>query len=100
MSKNLELKQQAVAEIKERFEKAKSVVIVDYRGINVEQVTELRKQFRAAGVEYVVLKNTLVRRVVDEMGLSALDGANVSLTRCASVSFCSTVCVTPNFIDL
>lgn len=67
LSKNLELKQQAVAEIKERFEKAKSVVIVDYRGINVEQVTELRKQFRAAGVEYVVLKNTLVRRVIDEM---------------------------------
>ena len=74
LSKNLELKQQAVAEIKERFEKAKSVVIVDYRGINVEQVTELRKQFRTAGVEYVVLKNTLVRRVIDEMGLSALDG--------------------------
>lgn len=73
MSKNLEIKQQVVAEIKERFEKASSVVVVDYRGINVEQVTALRKQFREAGVEYVVLKNTLVKRVVDEMGLSDLD---------------------------
>ena len=51
MSKNFELKQQVVADIKAKFEKAGSVVIVDYRGINVEQVTELRKQYRGAGVE-------------------------------------------------
>ena len=73
MSKNRELKEQAVAEIKERFEKAQGIVVIDYRGINVEQVTALRKQFREAGVEYVVLKNTLVQRVADEMGESGLD---------------------------
>lgn len=73
MSKNLELKQQVVAEIKERFDKAKSVVVIDYRGINVEQVTALRKLCRETGVEYVVLKNTLVRRVADEKGLNGLD---------------------------
>ena len=39
MSKNRELKEQAVAEIKERFEKAQGIVVIDYRGINVEQVT-------------------------------------------------------------
>ena len=73
MSKNRELKEQAVAEIKERFEKAQGIVVIDYRGINVEQVTALRKQFREAGVEYVVLKNTLVRRALDDMGITGLD---------------------------
>lgn len=73
ISKNFEAKQQTVADIKSRFESAKSVVLVDYRGINVEQVTELRRQFRAAGVEYVVLKNTLVKRAVNELGITGLD---------------------------
>ncbi len=73
MSKNRDLKQQAVEEIKQRFERAGSVVIVDYRGISVLQVTELRKQFRDAGVEYVVLKNTLVKRALAEMNISAVD---------------------------
>ena len=49
------------------------MVIVDYRGINVEQVTELRKQFRGAGVEYVVLKNTLVKRALAELNIEGLD---------------------------
>mgnify|MGYP000655230559 FL=1 len=73
MSKSRELKEQKVAEIKERFEKAQGIVVIDYRGINVEQVTALRKQFREAGVEYVVLKNTLVQRVADELGEKGLD---------------------------
>ena len=42
-------------------------------GITVEEVTELRNQFRAAGVEYCVLKNTLVRRALDDMGITGLD---------------------------
>lgn len=73
MSKNRDLKQEAVAEIKDRFERAGSVVLVDYRGINVAAVTELRKQFRQAGVEYVVLKNTLVKRALAEL---SIDGFN------------------------
>lgn len=73
MSKNLDLKQQVVAEIKGKFENANSVVIVDYRGINVAEVTALRKQFRDAGVEYVVLKNTLVKRALDELQIEGLD---------------------------
>ncbi len=73
MSKNFELKQQTVADIKSKFERAGSVVLVDYRGINVEQVTELRKQFRNAGVEYVVLKNTLVKRALGELNIEGLD---------------------------
>ncbi|MDR0928989.1 MAG: 50S ribosomal protein L10 [Oscillospiraceae bacterium] len=73
MSKNRDLKQQTVADIKDKFSRAGSVVLVDYRGINVEQVTELRKQFRAAGVEYVVLKNTLVKRALAELNIEGMD---------------------------
>ncbi|QOR34568.1 50S ribosomal protein L10 [Clostridium sp. 'deep sea'] len=54
-------KQRQVSEIRERFEKAKSVILTDYRGINVADMTELRKQLREAGIEYKVLKNTLVK---------------------------------------
>ena len=49
MSKNFEIKQAAVAEIKEKIEKAHSFVMIDYRGMTVAEVTELRNQFRKAG---------------------------------------------------
>ncbi len=73
MSKNFELKQQAVAEITERFKTAQSVVVVQYSGITVEAVTQLRAQFRAAGVDYVVLKNKLVRRALADLNITGLD---------------------------
>lgn len=59
----------AVTEIKEKLDKTQGAVITDYRGLNVAQVTELRKQLREAGVEYKVLKNTLTIRAVKEIGL-------------------------------
>lgn len=49
-----------VAEIQEKLSRSQGVVLVDYRGLNVEEVTELRKKLREAGVEYRVEKNTLV----------------------------------------
>lgn len=73
MSNNLELKKAAVAEIKQKLTEAQSVVLVDYRGLTVAEVTELRKQFRAAGVEYAVLKNTLVSIAAKEAGIEGLD---------------------------
>lgn len=73
MSKNFELKKQVVSDIAEKLRNAKSLVIVDYRGMTVAQVTDLRSQFRAAGVEYVVLKNTLVRRALHELNIEGLD---------------------------
>lgn len=54
-------KQQEVADIRARFEKATTAVFVDFRGVNVEQLTNLRSEFRKAGVEYKVVKNTLVK---------------------------------------
>ena len=69
MSKNLEIKKGVVADIKEKFEKAQSAILVDYRGLNVAEVTELRNQLRKAGVEYAVLKNTMINLAVKDMNL-------------------------------
>lgn len=72
MSKNLEIKKQAVEEIKERFAGAKSAVLVDYRGLTVGEVTELRERFRKAGVEYKVYKNNLVKLAIKDTSFEAL----------------------------
>ena len=73
MSKNLEAKKQVVADIVKKFQDAKSVVIVKYSGLTVEQVTGLRAQCRQTGTEYAVLKNTLVRRALEELHIEGLD---------------------------
>lgn len=65
-------KQSIVAEIKEKFEKATTVVLVDYRGLTVEEDTDLRNQLRKAGVEYAVLKNTMIKKAVEGMGYDQL----------------------------
>ncbi len=64
-----EAKQVQVNEIRDRFERAQSAILTDYRGINVADMTELRKQLRDAGVEYRVLKNTLVKRALEGMNV-------------------------------
>lgn len=70
---NIEEKGQIVSEITEKFQKSSGVVLADYRGLTVAQVTQLRAQLRQAGVEYRVLKNTLVRRAANEVGVDGLD---------------------------
>ena len=69
MSKNLEAKKVVVSEIEEKIEKAESIVIVEYKALTVEAITALRAKCRAANVDYCVLKNTLVRRALEESGL-------------------------------
>ena len=69
MSKNIEVKKGVVADIKQKFEKAQTAVLVDYRGLNVAEDTELRNQLRKAGVEYAVLKNTMINLAVKDMGI-------------------------------
>ena len=64
MSLNLEGKKEVVAELSERLKKAQTVVLAEYRGIKVEDITVLRSQARASGVYLRVLKNTLARRAV------------------------------------
>ncbi len=65
----LQAKSQTVEEIKEKISRAQSVVVVDYRGLNVEQLTELRSRYRKAGVEYKVYKNTMMRFAFKDSGL-------------------------------
>ena len=62
--KNVGLKTSTIDEIKDNFDGAQGVVVVNYSGLTVEQDTQLRKQLREAGVVYKVYKNTLVKRVV------------------------------------
>ena len=69
----VELKQPVVAEIAELFDGAASAVVVDYRGLTVEQDTALRKQLREAGVTYKVYKNTLIKRAAEGTEFAALD---------------------------
>ena len=69
MSKNIEMKKGVVAGIREKFEKAQTAVLVDYRGLNVAEVTDLRNQLRKAGVEYAVLKNTMINLAIKDMNL-------------------------------
>ena len=69
--KNIEMKAQQVAQVQEKLQKAQSVVIFDYRGLTVEEVTALRVDMRKAGVEYVVLKNAIVERAAQAAGLDA-----------------------------
>ena len=69
----VELKQPIVAEIAELFNGAKSAVVVDYRGLTVEQDTILRKQLREAGVTYKVYKNTMIRFAAKGTEFEALE---------------------------
>ena len=62
-------KQAIVAQMKEKLSEAKGAVLVGYHGLTVEQVTDLRRKFLAEDVEYKVIKNTLTRIAVNELGL-------------------------------
>ena len=73
MSKNFELKKTVVAEIRDKLGRAQSVVLIDYRGLTVEEVTDLRNQFRKAGVEYAVLKNTMLTLAARDLGIRGLE---------------------------
>ncbi|MDL2206435.1 50S ribosomal protein L10 [Eubacteriales bacterium OttesenSCG-928-N13] len=73
MSKNQELKKVVVSEIQQKLESAHSVVLLDYRGLTVAEVTELRNQCRKAGVEYMVLKNTMIQRAAEALQIQGLD---------------------------
>lgn len=92
MSKAVEAKQTVVEEIVGKFQNAASVVVVDYRGLTVGQVTELRKQLREAGVELKVYKNTLVRRATEQVGHAEL---NEVLTGPNAIAFSNEDVVAP-----
>lgn len=70
MSANFENKKVVVSEIEELAKNAKSIVLVDYRGLTVSQVTELRNNARNAGGVYKVYKNRLMKIAFDKLGIT------------------------------
>ncbi len=73
MSQNFENKKALVQDIKDKISRAKSVIFVDYKGINVANDTDLRNKMREAGCEYHVYKNRLVKLALDELNINFLD---------------------------
>jgi large subunit ribosomal protein L10 len=66
-------KEETVKEVQQKLERSKAVVLADYRGLNVQEVTELRKRLREAGVEYKVIKNTMTSRAAKAAKVDGLD---------------------------
>ena len=60
-------KQQIVTEVAEKFSRAKSLFFADFTGISVEEINELRREFRKSGIEYHVVKNTLARKALESV---------------------------------
>lgn len=89
---SLEGKKQIVADLVEKFKNAPSVVVVDYRGVSVAQITKLRKELREAGVEYMVVKNTLLTIAAKEAGIEDITATFKGVT---AVAFASDDVVAP-----
>ncbi len=75
LSPTQQAKREAVEQIKEQIQNCQSFVIIDYKGLTVAQDTEFRAEFRKNGVEYKVLKNTLFRKALNELGYTEFDEA-------------------------
>jgi large subunit ribosomal protein L10 len=92
MSSVIEQKKQIVTEIADKFKASQSTIVVDYRGLTVSEVTELRKQLREAGVEFKVYKNSMTRRAAEAVELS---GLNEALTGPNAIAFSNEDVVAP-----
>lgn len=89
---SIDAKKQVVDEIKEKLSESQSTVLVDYRGLNVAEITELRKQLRDNNIEYKVYKNTLTRRAAEA---AELGGLSETLTGPTAVAFSKDDVVAP-----
>ncbi|MCP8971101.1 50S ribosomal protein L10 [Ectobacillus ponti] len=92
MSKAIEAKKHVVTEIADKLRASKSTIVVDYRGLTVAEVTELRKQLREAGIEFKVYKNSMTRRAAEEAGVADI---NAFLTGPNAIAFGNDDVVTP-----
>jgi large subunit ribosomal protein L10 len=91
-AKVIQAKQESVDVVTAKLRESATTVVVDYRGLNVSQATELRKQLREAGVEFQVLKNTLLRRATAAAELTELDSV---LTGPTAIAFSGEDAVAP-----
>ncbi|MFB1051363.1 50S ribosomal protein L10 [Paraliobacillus sp. JSM ZJ581] len=92
MSTIIEHKKQVVSEIANKFRDSKTTILVDYRGLDVAEVTELRSQLRQAGVDFKVYKNTMTRRATEEVELTDL---NDSLAGPTAIAFSNEDVIAP-----
>ena len=76
-------KETELQQLESSFKGVETAVLVDYRGLNVPQVTELRRQIRAVRAQYKVVKNTLARRAIKGTAFEALDSHFVGTTAVA-----------------
>jgi large subunit ribosomal protein L10 len=93
-------KETEVAELRDRFRRATSVIVADYRGVDVQGVSRLRRRLRSEGeaYEYRVAKNTLLRRAVADLGAEALRAHFVGPTAVA-FSFADPVALARVLVD-
>ncbi|MFB5763476.1 50S ribosomal protein L10 [Paenibacillus medicaginis] len=91
-AKVIQAKQETVEAVTAKLRESATTVVADYRGLTVAQVTELRKQLREAGIEFQVLKNTLLRRATAAAELTDLDSA---LTGPTAIAFSADDAVAP-----
>jgi large subunit ribosomal protein L10 len=82
-----EAKEQQLAAIRKHFDDAVAAVFVDFRGIDVETITDLRTRFRDAGVEYRVVKNNLVRKAFEGTALEGNEAIEGQLVGCTAVAW-------------
>lgn len=82
--KILDEKKAVVASLSDRLQNSVAGVVVNYKGINVADDTKLRKDLREAGVQYTVVKNTLLSRAANEAGLSDLNAVLEGTTALAT----------------
>lgn len=85
-------KEAVVAEIKGWLSSAKSVVVTSYKGLNVATDTQMRRELREAGVQYRVVKNTMLRRAANDLGIEGLDS---HLEGTTAIAFSTTDAVAP-----
>ncbi|TLG77289.1 50S ribosomal protein L10 [Culicoidibacter larvae] len=88
----VEQKQQLVNEVTDKMNASQSTIVVDYRGLSVGEVTQLRRNLREAGVEFKVYKNNLVRRAAESLGY---EGLNEHLTGPNAIAFSNEDVVAP-----
>jgi large subunit ribosomal protein L10 len=77
MGMTRQAKEEAVASLSEKLSRARAGLIADFQGLDVEAVTKIRAKFREVGVEYRVVKNTLMRRALEPTSLKKLSGVFV-----------------------
>lgn len=82
------VKQKVIDEIKERFEGASSVVVVDYLGLTVSEATDIRTSLRNEGVGFTVYKNTLIKRAIEGTPFESL-GEGDTLKGSTALAFCT-----------